>query len=107
MKVHTSEDLFCGMYLASLISIDEVGHGCYLWIALVPVLLHAVNLLLLPIKDSHSRFSLLTIEGINLTSRKHVREHKVLQDLDALRRSRLIVVAKRFKEVFAGFVPLA
>lgn len=59
------------------------------------------------IRDRHLRFSLLTVKGINLTSRKHIREHEVLQDLNALRRSRLIVVAERFKEVFAGFVPLA
>jgi hypothetical protein len=42
----------------------------------------------------------LGIEWVDLRSSEHVREDKVLEDLDALRRAGFVVVAERLEKVF-------
>lgn len=51
------------------------------------------------------RFRFLRIEWIDVTSRKHVRQNQVLENLYPLRGSGFIILFERFKEIGGGFVP--
>ena len=68
------------MYLSPLIRVDQIRHRLDLWVVLVWL-------------------RLLTVEGVDLRACEHVRQHEVLEDLDALQRACLVVVAERVEEV--------
>jgi hypothetical protein len=54
-----------------------------------------------------SRLGFLRVEGIDITSHQHVRQHQILQHLYSLWRSRFIVLLERFKEIRRCFIPRA
>lgn len=58
------------------------------------------------IYDLCSRFGLLTIERIDFAPGEHIGEHEVLEHLNTLWRSSLVVIAEGLEEIFARFVPL-
>lgn len=45
-------------------------------------------------KRRNIRFRLLRIEGVDLTTSKHIRQHEILKDLDTLGRTRIVVIVE-------------
>jgi hypothetical protein len=52
------------------------------------------------------RLGFLAVKWVDFTSRQHIRQDEVLEDLDPLRRAGLVIVPERLEEVFTGTVPL-
>lgn len=76
------------MNFSALIGIYKVSHCLDLWVVLV-------------------RLCLLGVEWVNFRSSEHVREDKILEDLDALRRAGFVIVAEGLKKVFRCTIPLS
>lgn len=75
------------MDLAPLIRVDEIRHRLDLGVVLVWL-------------------RLLTVERVDLAARQHVRKHEILEHLDPLLRTRLVVVLERLEEVLTRTIPL-
>lgn len=75
------------MDLAPLIRVDEIRHRLDLGVVFVWL-------------------RLLTVERVDLAARQHVRKHEILEHLDPLLRTRLVVVLERLEEVLTRTIPL-
>ena len=58
-------------------------------------------------KQRDIRLSFLAVKRIDSATSQQIRQHKVLQNLNALLGTCFIIVAERLEEVFTGSIPLA
>lgn len=81
------QDLLIAVNLVPLIRVDEIGHGGDAGIILI-------------------RFRLLRVERVDVGFHEHRGEDEILQDLNALKGARFVVVLEAFEKVALGFFPV-
>ena len=82
------------MHLATLISLDESGHGGDLRVVLVTEDGEKVSRRRTGIPIDDLRLGLLTVKGVDLTAHQHASKNKVLEDLNPLRATGLVVISE-------------
>ena len=100
----TAKNLLSDVNLATLVRVHQVSHRLDLWVVLVSISSSVTGRCLR--RRGCARLGFLTVKWIDLTSSKHVGKHEILQDLNSLRRSCLIIVLERIKEVFRSACPV-